>query len=149
MIPKAGWIMDVKSVWLVIDKSKCTLTHYDCQIRMKNGHGIISTTLLPTCQNAQLTHYDCQRKMKNGHGIISMTIVIIMPECKTYFLLLSKQDEKWTWNYQYHHNQHPARIHNSPPACHEQRHGIISIMTITTYTAECTTHMLWFPEDQQ
>ena len=39
-----------------------------------------------TCQSAQLTDYDCQSRMKNGHGIISMITITTMPECTTHLL---------------------------------------------------------------
>ena len=124
------------------------LTSYDCQSRMKNGHGIISMishqharmqnspTMIaraewrmvmessawsqpPTCLDAPLTSYEsCQSRMKNGHGIISMITVTNMPECTTHILWLPEQDEEWTW--------------------------IISIITVANMP-ECTTHPLWLP----
>ena len=38
--------------------------------------------------NVQLTPYDCQSRMKKGHGVISIMMVtfISMPEHTTYFL---------------------------------------------------------------
>ena len=69
----------------------------------------------PTCQNAQLTHYDCQSRTKNGHGMISMITVTTMPECTTHPLWLPEQDKEWTWDDQHDHTHQHARMHNSPP----------------------------------
>ena len=119
------------------------LTSYDCQSRMKNGHGIISMishqharmqnspTMIaraewrmvmessawsqpPTCLDAPLTSYEsCQSRMKNGHGIISMITVTNMPECTTHILWLPEQNEKWTWNNQHDHSNRNSSMHNS------------------------------------
>ena len=69
----------------------------------------------PTCQNAQLTHYDCQSRTKNGHGMISMIMVINMPECTTHQLWFPEQDKELTLDDQHYHGHQHARMHNSLP----------------------------------
>ena len=41
---------------------------------------------LPTCQKARLTNYNCQRRVKNGHGIISISRITNMPDYTTHLL---------------------------------------------------------------
>ena len=135
----------------------------------------------PTCQNAQLTDYDCQSRIKNGHGMISMITVTNMPECTTHLLWLPEQDKEWTWDDQHDHSHQHARMHNSPPmiaraghwmdigwsawsqssTCQNAQltdydcqsrtkngHGMISMITVTNMP-ECTTHPLWLPEQDK
>ena len=50
----------------------------------------------PTWQDLQLTSYDCQSQTKNGHVIISMTIITSMPECTPHLLWFPEQDNECT-----------------------------------------------------
>ena len=132
-------------------------------------------------QNAQLTTYDCQSRIKNGHGIMSMITATNMPGSTTHLLWSPKQDPEQTWDHQHEYRHQHARKHNSPPmitkagsridmrssawsqppTCQDaqltgydcqsriqNRHEIISMITATNMPG-CTTHRLWLPEQDQ
>ena len=134
----------------------------------------------PTCQYAQLTNYDCQSRIKNGHGIISTIRATSMSECTTHQLWSPEHDQEWTWDHQHDQSQH-ARMHYSPsmiaragsrmdmelsawsqpPTCQNAQptlydcqsrikngHGIISMIRATN-KPEWPTHFLWFPEQDK
>ena len=104
-----GWVAWSQSpTW-----QNAQLTCYDCQSRIKNGHGMISLIMWPTCKHAQLTSYDCQSRIKNWHSMISMITVTNMAECTTHFLWLPEQDKEWIWDDQHDHSHQHVRTHNS------------------------------------
>ena len=75
-----------------------------------------------TCQNAQLTHYDFQSRIKNGH---EWSAWLQSPTCQNA-QLTSYDFQSRTKNW----------------------HGMISMITVTNMP-ECTTHCLWFPEQDK
>ena len=52
----------------------------------KSGHQIINIMMSQACWSVKLTHYDCQGRIKNGHGIFSIFAVTETLKYTTYML---------------------------------------------------------------
>ena len=154
MIPRAGQRINMKwSAWLQSQTCQnAHLTAYDFQSKSENGHGMINmiaVTNMPACITHQLwlpkevkewIWYD-QHDPSNQYARIHNSPTVMARITPNMNISWSA----WSWSSTCHNAQ---LTHYNCQSRTKNEHRIISMITGTNMP-ECTTHCLWFPEQNK